>query len=264
MSGENQEKRVVRTAADLVFYTDTDESEYPIYLTAEREVWLKAKPHHVVALDEYTTAKRYDIPVIAMFYVTCERLEDGEQVTHPLFEVAIAAVREITKKEPEVVKYAITYEVFRGESELLGEARAFAIRILSRETPYSGVKHARDRAWAVGYAWKKRLAAKYPQLAPFTYLVGERGKHLRAYVRLVVKLPVTTPDFVKLFDAALSQAPAASTPAPAVPAEVQELERLIAEKERELAELKARLEALKRLRSVSGRVASMIGGVGGA
>lgn len=251
-----EERRVVNTASDLIFYTDIDESEYPIYVTSEREVWLKAKPHTTVALDEYTTAKRYNIPVAAMFFVRCERIEDGEQVVHPLLETARTAVSEITKKEPEVFKYAITYEVYRGESELLGEAKAYAIKVVSRETPYSGSKGEAARAWAIGYGWKKRLTAKYPQLSPYTYLDGEKGKNLRAYVRLVVKLPVPTPELERLFSAALSQAPVT---APQGGEAIQELERLVAEKERELSELRAKLEELKRLRAVSGRVASLAG-----
>jgi len=264
MSRREEKKRIVRTAADLVFYTDTDESEYPIYVTADREVWLKAKPHTVEALDEYTTVKRYNIPVIAMFYVRCARVEDGEQVVHPLLDTATAAVREVTKEEPEVLKYAITYEVYRGEAELIGEAGAYVIKVVSRETPFSGVKNERDRAWAVGFTWRKRLAAKYPQLAQYVYLVGENEKGMRARVRLAVKLPVVTPELEKLFSAALQAMPTAPAPAAArasLVQEVQELERLIAEKERELAELRARLEELKRLRGrLSGRVASL--GVG--
>jgi hypothetical protein len=58
------------------------------------------------------------------------------------------------------------------------------------------------------------------------------------------------------------QVPPSTGPAVAGPQtidqEIQALEKLIAEKERELAELKAKLEELKRLKSVSGRVASLV------
>jgi len=252
MSARQGERRVANSAADLVFYTDTSETDYPIYITAQREVWLKSRPHSGEYIDERGVVKRrYDVPIVASFYVRVSKLE-SDGVTHPLLDVAISAVREITKGEPEVFKYALTYEAHR-EDQYLGEAKAFAIKVVSQKTPFSGVKGERARAWAVAFTWRRRLAAKYPMLAPYTYVSGEEGKKARAYARLIVKLPVVTRELEVLFARALGAPVAATTDE-----EIGELERLIAEKERELAELKAKLEELKRLRSLPGRIASLV------
>lgn len=245
-----REERRVASAADLVFYTDTSETDYPIYITAQREVWIKSMPHSGSYIDEKgVVRRRYNVPVIAVFYVKVSKLE-ADGVTHPLLDVAVTAVREITKEEPKVFKYALTYEAYR-EDQYLGEAKAFAIKVVSEDAPFSGVKGERARAWAVAFTWRKRLAAKYPALAPYAYVAGEEGKKSRAYARLIVKLPVVTREMEILF------ARATGAPVAATAEETRELERLIAEKERELAELKAKLEELKRARALPGRIASL-------
>jgi predicted RNase H-like nuclease (RuvC/YqgF family) len=65
-------------------------------------------------------------------------------------------------------------------------------------------------------------------------------------------------DEVKAYlDLVVAEAPSARPFRP-IDQEIEELEKTIAEKERELAELKEKLQELKRLKSVSGRVASLV------
>jgi hypothetical protein len=242
---------VANSAEDLLLYTDLDESEYPIYLTSEREVWIKAKPKIAEAVDEHTKRVRW-LPVLATFFVkSVAEVSDG--VSHPLLERAITLVREVTKKDPKVLGLEVVYEVYRGEDQALGEAKAYVVKVLSCETPFSNVKFKAEKAWAIGYGWKKRIVARASELGKYVYVDGS-GNELRASVRVLVKLPVVTREFETLFCKAVG-APAA---AGSVDQEIEELERLIAEKERELAQLRAKLEELKRSKSLPGRIASLV------
>jgi hypothetical protein len=250
VSSRQGEKRVVNSAEDLLLYTDLDESEYPIYLTGEREVWIKAKPKIAEAVDEHTKRVRW-LPVLATFFVKSVAEVSGG-VSHPLEERAVTAVSEVTKKDPKVLRLEVVYEVYRGEERILGEAKAYVVKVLSCEAPFSNVKFKAEKAWAIGYGWKKRIVAREPLLSKYVYVDGS-GNELRASVRVFIKLPVVTREFEALFAKAVG-APAAAGSVQ----EIEELERLIAEKERELAELKAKLEELKRLRAVPGRVASLV------
>jgi uncharacterized small protein (DUF1192 family) len=218
----NGEKRIANTATDLIFYTNTDESDYPIYITAEREVWLKARPR---------------APIIATFFV--KRVTEVGDVSHELHDVAVQAVTEVTKSEPEKIsRLEITYEVYRGDvEEALGEAKAYAVLVLSRATPF---RRDRGRAWAIGFDWKKRAAAKYPGIANFLYL-----KDLGRYffdVRLCIKLPVITDQLERLFSAAVSQTAVSETGE--LEAQIDLLKREIEEKRAELKALEERLDAL--------------------
>jgi hypothetical protein len=247
------ERRIVNTASDLVFYTNTDESNYPIFLTTEREIWLKARPHVHVAKGGPEVREVRRLPILAAFFVKSV-VEASEGVDHPLLPRALDVMKEVTKKDPKTVKLEIVYEVYRGDMEtLIGEARAYAIKVVSCETPYSNVKFESDRAWAIGYDWKKRIVARASELGKYVYVDGS-GNELRASVRVLVKLPVVTREFEALFAKAVGGAPVAGN----IDREIEELEKLIAIRERELAELKAKLEELKRMKSVPGRVASLV------
>ena len=250
MSSRQGEKRVVNSAEDLLLYTDLDESEYPIYLTSEREVWIKAKPKIVEAVEDHVKRVRW-LPVLATFFVkSVTEVSDG--VSHPLLERAVTLVREVTKKDPQVLGLEVVYEVYRGEDQALGEAKAYVVKVLSCEAPFSNVKFKAEKAWAIGYGWKKRIVAREPSLSKYVYVVGS-GNELRASVRVLVKLPVVTSVFEAFFFKAVG-APAAGN----IDQEIEELEKLIAERERELAGLRAKLEELKRMRAVPGRVASLV------
>jgi hypothetical protein len=250
VSAREREKRVVNSAEDILLFTNLDESEYPIYLTGEREVWIKAKPKITEAVDEHTKRIHW-LPVLATFFVkSVAEVSDG--VSHPLLERACALVREVTKKDPKVLGLEVVYEVYRGEDQALGEAKAYVVKILSCETPFSNVKFKAEKAWAIGYGWKKRIVARASELGKYVYVDG-RGNELRASVRVLVKLPVVTRELEVLFAKAVG-APAAGN----IDREIEELEKLIAVRERELAELKAKLEELKRMKNVPGRVASLV------
>ncbi|MEM1523440.1 MAG: hypothetical protein QXU69_10445 [Thermofilaceae archaeon] len=239
-----EKKRIASTPEDIVFLTDTDQQNYPIYITEDREVWLKARPHRLVGEDEWNRKRVYDVPIVATFFVKNVE-ETNAELSHELLEIAKNIMQEVTKKEVTIRKVETTYEVYQGDvARLLGEAKAYTIKIISDKTPYSGVKHSYRQAWAIGYDWKKRIVAKEPRLEKYAYLKGEEGKHGRAYVRLYVKLPVVTEEFAKLFDLALASAVAQTSIVSELEEQAKQLEEIIAQKERELQVLREQLAQL--------------------
>ncbi|MEM2197379.1 MAG: hypothetical protein QW290_09895 [Sulfolobales archaeon] len=230
-SSNSATQRIAATAEDLVFYTDTDQKEYPIFITSSREVYVKKRPKDVVAT----------------FYVKNMSKTDVE-LKHELLEESLVVIKDVTGRDGEVEKLEITYEVYTGDRErLVGEAKAYAIRIITCYTPYSGAKFGRAKAWAIGFDWKKRIAAKVPLLEKYMYVKGEEWGKGRADVRLYIKLPVVTDEFDRLFNTVLATATA--TQVSPVVADLEEkvrnLEELIKQKEAELQALREQLQQLK-------------------
>jgi len=227
--GEKQ--RIVNSAEDLIFYTNTDEAEYPIFITSNRELFTKVKP------------KDTSNVVVATFYVS--KVEETSQLEHPLRDIAIQALRDITKSTLEKAKnLKISYEVYRGDrEELVTEVSAYCVKVESTSTPYSGRKYASSKAWAIGYDWHKRLCAKYPQLARYSYVKGETGSKERADVWICIKLPVVTPEFEKVFNAVLTTTPTVSVVSE-LDKQISELKSVIEAKKKELEELEKRLQEL--------------------
>jgi len=223
MNGE-REKRIADSATDLVFFTNTDEADYPIYLTNEREVWLKARPR---------------APIIATFFV--KSIAEAGDVSHEAYDVAVQAITEVAKSEPEKIsRLEITYEVYRGDMEsLIGEAKAYAVLVLSRATPF---RRDRGRAWAIGFDWKKRAAAKYPGIANFLYLKDLGRYHFD--VRLCVKLPAVTAELERLFSTVVSPTKASISEAGELEARIEVLKKAIQQKKEELKMLEEQLESL--------------------
>jgi len=222
---KNGEKRIANTATDLIFYTNTDESDYPIYITSEREVWLKARPRE---------------SILATFFV--KRVAEAGDAGHEMYDVAVRAITDMTRAEPEEVRrLEITYEVYRGDmEELLGEAKAYAVLVLSRATPF---RRDRARAWAIGFDWKKRAAAKYPSIASYMYL-----KDFSRYyfdVRLCVKLPVVMPDLERLFNMAVFSEMAVSAVSSELEQQIETLKQAIEQKQTELKTLQEQLQQLE-------------------
>ncbi|MEM4744901.1 MAG: hypothetical protein QXE70_10280 [Ignisphaera sp.] len=229
---ESSKKRIVRivkSPEDLVFYTDTDQSDYPIFITASREVYIKKRPSNI----------------ISTFFVKEVKAIESDEVTHNLLNKAIEVMKDVTKKNPEkIAKIAITYEVYEGDMEkLIGEVRAYAIKVISVDTPYSDYKFEGKKAWAIGYDWKKRIAAKAPELEKYIYVNGSEGKKGRARVWVTIKLPILTEDFVKVFNNVLGST--RTTVVLDLEEQIKHLEEMIKQKEQELQMLREQLQHLQ-------------------
>jgi len=174
--------KVVKTPEDVIYYTDTDDKGYPIYITVLNTVRLKKRPDAVIK---------------GVIYV--KAIEKAEEITHPLFEHAINAMKDVTGEQPSwIYRTKIVYEIYRGEmEELLGEAAGYAIKIVT-PSKFSGDKYAAKKAFASAYDAKRRIAVKYKEFENRVYVEGEYGRRGRAYVNIVIKLPIATEEFSRL------------------------------------------------------------------
>ncbi|MEM4584199.1 MAG: hypothetical protein QW611_04410 [Ignisphaera sp.] len=222
--------RVVRSPEDLIFYTDTDASDYPLFITPSYEVYTKRRPSEIVAT----------------FYVK-KVSEINDNLNHELLNKAVEVIKDVTKCSPATISnIEIIYEIYEGDMEkLVGEVKAYAIKIISVNTPYSGYKLQGKKAWAVGYDWKKRIIAKAPEFEKYVYVDGSEGKNGRAYVWVTIKLPIPTEDFVKTFNAVLGQSSTIQTELIDLEKQVKEIEELIKQKEAELQALREQLQQLQ-------------------
>jgi hypothetical protein len=235
--------KTANSVLDLILHTDVEESEYPIYVTDTREIWLKARPHRLEQpKTDYEYPKRvYDVPILATFLVkSAQQTNDG---THELYAQATQALAEISKAEPRVTRFEVTYEVWKGDRERpLGEAKGYIIYLDSQTTPFSGGRFAASRAWAVGFDWKKRLVAKYPQLEKFVQLKGKEVRRGGADVWLRIRLPVATPQLERLFNMAVSSSQVGANYE--LERQVEALKQAIEQKRAELKALQEQLDAL--------------------
>lgn len=243
------EVRYVSNLESLIFYTNTDESDYPVFITDENEIWLKARPYSVSSeTDEYGYERKkrvYDKSVKAVFFVKSVS-ETDENIEHPLLETAINVIKEVTKNDVKIKRLKILYEIYKGDMEkLVGETIVSCVKVVSAETPFSGRNCASKKAWAIGYDWKKRIIAKAPELEKYTYLTGVTGRRDRAYVNIVVKLPISNPDFEKLFNIVISEVKLSAFETQDLQKKISEIETAIEEKKKEIETLERELSRLK-------------------
>jgi DNA-binding MarR family transcriptional regulator len=190
-----------RTAEELVFHTDTDEENYPIYLLPDGRLYHKRRPDeaeeyatfHVrgVAREEYARADEEG---------AVERI-CGMLPQLPLREVVAAASSVARPPSVRVYVLRIAYEVYKGDyAELLGEAEA-PCALVEIDPPAPGGADKKQR-WAVAYNTARRLQAKLPEsLRGRVYVTRKKGGE-SPVVR--VKLPAPTPELEKLFGDAVA------------------------------------------------------------
>jgi uncharacterized coiled-coil protein SlyX len=258
--------RFARSPEELVFYTDTDESDYPIYLLPNFEMKIRKRPEAqrfaVFHLRSSKTTEYYRTSdwLDRYFYVANvkvvgldEYVRAYPQLPLPhLFETAQSLKARVAARTLQ-----LNYEVYKSYyEELIAEASATVVAVAVCP-PFSS-SHSEKQMFAITYSTQKRLLAKMPDLNSRTYIAKVWGR--RSYFPCVmVKFCFPNHELVLAFEEVKAYLAVAETPsARPIDQEIEELERTIAEKERELAELKEKLQELKRLRSVSGRVASLM------
>ncbi len=188
-------KKYAKTADELIFNTDTDDSNYPIYILSNSELIHKKHPE--------------DQEIAAAFNVSVSRIVDSNIENSiinscQIYSKALEALKDITGYKPHQDVYEISYEGYRGDfEEFVGNAKAYAIKLIVPSV-YSLVDE--KRSFAVVYNWLKRLSAKYPEISKYAY-VGRygHGKRLKYhFAALIVKLPVITSEIDALFKNATS------------------------------------------------------------
>jgi len=269
--GQKFPQRFARSPEELVFYTDTDESDYPIYLLPNYEIRIKKRPETqrfaVFHLRSSETTEYYRTSdwLDRYFYVANvkvvgldEYVRAYPQLPLPhLFETAQSLKASVAARTLQ-----LNYEIYKSYyEELVAEASATVISVAVCP-PFSGA-NSEKQMFAITYSAQKRLLAKMPELMPRTYVAKVWGR--RSFIPCVmVKFCIPSQELILAFDEvkayldlAVAETPS-TRPIHPIDEEIEEFERTIAEKERELAELKEKLQELRRLRSVSGRVASLV------
>ena len=213
---EKKAERKAETPEKLIFFTDTSQQDYPVHIDDEYRVWIKRRPEDIKA-----TFHVKSVEVVAEHEIDFSQpnqVLNGVAVQHPLLQSAIAALGDITGKwgKGSLRVFKITFEAYGRvcvdadvihDERYVGEAVAYAIKLTSHDTPFSGHKWEEKRPWAIGYDALERLQKKYPQLAGYSYVEGESGRKGRQYVRVAIKLPVVTKEFESLFYSALCKSP---------------------------------------------------------
>jgi len=205
MSG-NGDTRKITSPSDLVFYTDGDYVDYPVYVLPDFSVVLKRKPEEYIA-NFFLASKETIVEGEKPDDIVQKVSELSLQLPIPLEEV-VNAVKDITKEPPKrYVLEKFKYEVYASPNDYLGDAEAYVVYVVTSEAPYSGVKFGGRKALAIAYGWHERLSAKYPEVSKYAYVKKEYGKRGRAYAWIRIKLPIPTPTLEELFNVALGISP---------------------------------------------------------
>jgi hypothetical protein len=219
MSDSNHEKKLTpkyaKSPEDLIFYTDTNQGDYPIYLLPNFEIHYKKKPvdaekyvvFHVKSVEHVDSYCNFTYPTLCTSAVTKSSLNEFiEKYNVELFKTIINAIDE---KDRRLNLYAtiIEYEVYGGDyEELLGEAEAKAL-FLKIQPPYP-IRADEKTKFAITYSFLKRLLAKLPQdirekVERLAYVtVNHVERKLGRFPVIKIKLPVPSNKLQELFEKA--------------------------------------------------------------
>jgi site-specific DNA-adenine methylase len=219
--GNSQEKKFIskyaKSPEELVFYTDTDQSDYPIYLLPNFEIYYKKKP---------TDVEKY-----AVFHVKLVELADSHCTKNMYVSLCTNAVTEVSSLDEFIKKYnaelfktiintieekdrrvnvyavIVKYEIYNGDyEELLGDAEAKAL-FLKIQPPYP-LRADEKTKFAITYSFLKRLLAKLPQdirekVEKLAYVsVDHVERKLGRFPVIKIKLPMPSSEFRELFEKA--------------------------------------------------------------
>ena len=190
--------RYARSAEDLVFYTDTDQSNYPIFILPNFEVVYRKRP------EECHKFATFHVKDVTSSSIGIDELKAKFQDTLEKYSIQkILEVYKSMKLEPAFRLAEIMYEVYRGDyEELIRECKGYAIFILAllREEKYGLSK----QGWAIAYSYQKRFlslikAQGLSNIEKYTYLKSRRAGKWES-VFLAIKIPVPTPELVEVFN----------------------------------------------------------------
>jgi hypothetical protein len=190
------EPRYAKTADDFVFFTNTDESEYPIYLLPSTEIRYKRKPEDA---EKFATFYVKRIEVL----VGEEERKVHERVAAPL-DVVVRVAKEVGRRA-EVYTYSIQYEVYKGDFEELVATVAVPYIKIYAEPPFPSKAYYNEKqAWAVAHTTRKRFLQKLPpDVAAYIekrcYLKESERRRSVSMPYVIVKIPVITPEFEEIF-----------------------------------------------------------------
>ena len=209
---ERQEKqvRLARTPEELIFNTDTDQSDYPIFVDLSARMYIKHEPEDV---DHYSVFYVKSVVHVAKEEETRRIMDDAEKqgllFDKKAFELVLDAFKSLGLN-PKVYHKEITYEVYKGNyEELVANVKAYAVFIeaeVSRGWGNTVERGSSDekRQWAIAYSYLKRLKAQLPaNLHGNIYLKTQDVTKRRYKILLVIKFPIPMPEFNDAFNKAV-------------------------------------------------------------
>jgi len=198
-NGKEYKPRYAKNAEELVFYTDTDQSNYPIFILSNFEVVYKKRPED----GRFVTFHVKDVTSSSSV-----RIDELKAKFHDILEKysvqKILEIYENMKLKPTFRLVEIVYEIYRGDYEELirSECKGYAIFILTllREEKYGLSK----QGWAIAHSYHKRFisiikAQGLSNIEKYTYLKSRRAGKWES-VLLTIKIPVPTPELAEVFD----------------------------------------------------------------
>jgi hypothetical protein len=205
---ERQENRLARTPEELIFNTDTDQSDYPIFVAPSARMYIKHEPEDI---DYYSVFYVKSVVYVAKEDETMKIIEEAEKqglFDKKAFELVLNTVK--TLLNARVYHKEISYEVYKGNyEELVANVKAYAVFIeaeVSRGWGNTVERGSSDekRQWAIAYSYLKRLKAQLPaNLHGNIYLKTQDVTKRRYKILLVIKFPIPMPEFNDAFNKAV-------------------------------------------------------------
>jgi len=221
MSNSNDKKfspRFAKTPEELVFYTDTSQSDYPIFLTSSFEVKIKKKPEDaekfavfhlksVEAVEAYDESSFYRLQsyLPRTYDVTKDVAIDHYLSSYSQLPLkAIVDVARDVKARVFIRTLQLKYEVYKGDYEdYVVEAPATVVAVYL-QPPYDE-RSWDDKKFAITFSTLKRLLSKLPpdvatSIQKISYVDKVIAGRLGALPFIKVKFCLPSPELAKAFE----------------------------------------------------------------
>ena len=209
---ETKKFKLARTPNELIFNTDTDQSDYPIFVDPlSARMYIKHEPEDV---DHYSVFYVRSVVHVAKEEETRRIMDDAEKqglFDKKAFELVLDAFKSLGLN-PKVYHKEITYEVYKGNyEEMVGrDVKAYAVfieAVVSKGWAETVERNSPDekRQWAIAYSYLKRLKVQLGSnlLFEHVYLKRHDVSRRRYEILLVAKFGVPTREFFDAFNKAV-------------------------------------------------------------
>jgi hypothetical protein len=221
MSNSNDKKfspRFAKTPDELVFYSDTDQSDYPIYLTPSFEVKIKKRPEDV---ERYATFHLKTVEVKSFYdgkdYLyrglppllggrSGNKVKDLNDYVRAYPQLPLQTIFNVVadlKCTVYVREMQLNYEVYKGDyEEPVAEAPATVLAVIL-EPPYAD--KFESQRFAITYSTLKRLLSKLPPDVATTvqriaYVDKKVGSRSGAWPFIKIKFCLPSPELSNAFN----------------------------------------------------------------
>jgi len=225
MSNSNNDKkplppRFAKTVEELIFYTDTSQEDYPVYLSNNFEVKIKKKPEDaekfaVFHLKTVSVPEGYDDgntaysklrPRLPWSYNTTKNVTmDHYLSSYPQLPLkAIIDVARDVKAKVFLRTMQLKYEVYKGDYEdYVAEVPATVVAVYL-QPPYDE-RSWDDKKFAITFSTLKRFLAKLPpdvatSIQKISYVDKVTAERIGALPFIKVKFCLPSPELVKAFE----------------------------------------------------------------